>query len=537
MKKALYLGLDASTQSLTAMAVDEAARRIVHVAAINYERDLPQYGVRAGVLPNPDPRIAHAPPRLWAEALDTLLGRLRAGGLDLSAVRALAVSGQQHGSVYLNAEAEARLAALRPDRPLAEQLEGIFARATAPIWMDVSTGDECAEIRAALGGAAAAAAVTGSDIFERFTGPQIRRFWKEDRAGYERTAHIALVSSFLSSLLIGRIAPLEPGDASGMSLMDIRAAVWHPPALAATAPDLLRRLPPIVPSDCIVGRVAPWLVGRHGFSPTASVAAGTGDNPSSLVGVGVAGPGTLVVSLGTSDTAFAAQAECRTDPRGEGHVFGAPMGGTMALVCFRNGSLARERVRDAFGLDWDGFTAVLRSSPPGNRGRLLLPWFEPEIVPRVPAAGTAVRGLAADDASGYCRAVVEGQMLAIRRHSIWIGPRPGAIRATGGAAANPEILRILADVFGCPVDRVPAANSAAIGAALRAVHADAAARGAPLGWAELADAYAAPIASARTEPSPESAAVYDRLLLDYAAFEEEELRRRGAACVAKPGTA
>ena len=73
----LYLGIDASTQGITAVAVDPEARRVVHAASLNYERDFPRYGVRAGVLPDPDPRVAHAPPRMWADALDGLFARLR----------------------------------------------------------------------------------------------------------------------------------------------------------------------------------------------------------------------------------------------------------------------------------------------------------------------------------------------------------------------------------------------------------------------------------------------------------------------------
>lgn len=526
MSAELYLGLDSSTQGITATVVDLKARRIVRVLSLNYERDFPQYGVRAGVLPNPDPRIAHAPPLMWVDALDSLFARLRAEGVDLSAVRALALSGQQHGSVYLRDTAPAALAGLRPETSPAAQLKGIFSRATAPIWMDSSTSEECAEIRAALGGAAAAAATTGSDVFERFTGPQIRRFWKLEPAAYGQTAHIALVSSFLTSVLCGAIAPLEPGDGAGMNLMDIHTLDWHPAALAATAPDLRRRLPPIVPCDRVVGRVARWLVERHGFSPTAAVVAGTGDNPSSLVGTGLTAPGMLAISLGTSDTCFAAQSECRTDPNGEGHVFGAPIGGTMALICFRNGSLARERVRQSYGLDWDGFNAALRGTPPGNDGRLMLPWFEPEIVPRVARAGVARRRLDERDAAANCRAVVEAQAMALRLHSAWIGPRPSVIRVTGGASANPEIRRILADVFGCPVDRFETANSAALGAALRAAHAETAARGQPVDWADLAAAFAAPDAAARTMPNPTATAVYERLLAEYSAFEAEELSRR-----------
>ena len=79
----------------------------------------------------------------------------------------------------------------------------------------------------------------------------------------------------------------------------------------------------------------------------------------------------------------------RPEPSGIGHVFGAPTGGCMGLTCFANGSLARERVRDAYGLDWAAFDAALRRTPPGNGGALMLPWSEPEITPRSRAPACA----------------------------------------------------------------------------------------------------------------------------------------------------
>ena len=104
------------------------------------------------------------------------------------------------------------------------------------------------------------------------------------------------------------------------------------------------------------GVVADYFVKRYGFEPGTPVIAFTGDNPSSLVGMGATAPGTAVVSLGTSDTMFAAMAAPRTDPRGYGNVFGNPAGGFMALCCFANGSLAREEIAQAAST-WPGTTS------------------------------------------------------------------------------------------------------------------------------------------------------------------------------------
>ena len=129
----------------------------------------------------------------------------------------------------------------------------------------------------------------------------------------------------------------------------------------------------------IAGPLSQYWQRRYGFPP-AAVVAWSGDNPCSLVGTGIVDEGRLAISLGTSDTVFAFTREPR---EGASHVFGSPAGGFMNLVCFRNGSLARERIRDEHGLDWDGFSRALEQSPAGNGGALMLPWFEPEITPHV----------------------------------------------------------------------------------------------------------------------------------------------------------
>jgi xylulokinase len=511
-----FLGLDCSTQSLTAVLVELDERRVACELSIPFDSALSAYGTRNGVLREADPGVVHAPPLMWAEALELAFGELARRGAPLGAVLAIAGSGQQHGSVYLNERAGRVLEALDPSRLLAIQLAGIFSRETAPIWMDSSTSEECREIEAALGGRGATAEATGSAAFERFTGPQIRRFHKTDPQGYERTAHVALVSSFMASLLAGRLSPLDHGDGAGTNLMDIRGRRWHARALAATAPDLESRLPPLAAPWQVVGPVARYWVERHGVRRDALACVWSGDNPCSAVGLGLVAPGGVAISLGTSDTFFGTMAECRCDPAGEGHVFVAPTGDYLSLICFKNGSLARERVRDRYGLDWDGFSRAIAATPPGNEGRLMLPYFEPEIVPRVLEPGVRRFGLDERDAAANCRAVVEAQMLSMRLHSAWMRVRPERIRVTGGASRNAALLQVMADVQQCPVERLEVTNGAALGAALRAAHAWHAARGTPIGWKDVVAGFCDPLAGTEITPRRETADVYARLLERYA---------------------
>jgi xylulokinase len=520
----LYLGLDSSTQSLTAIVIDGDTNKVVYESSLNFDEVLPHYGTRHGVLPRAQADVATSSPVMWAEALDLMFGRIAASGVDVRRIAAIAGSAQQHGSVYLNRSAAAGLAGLDPARPLAEQVRPMLSRQESPIWMDSSTGAECREITAAVGGAALLSQHTGSRAFERFTGPQIRKFFKTDPAGYKATDRVHLVSSFMASLLSGEHAPLDPGDGSGMNLMDLSSGDWWQPAVEATAPGLDAKLPRVRPSWTIAGTLSTYWQKRHGF-PAARVVSWSGDNPCSLIGTGLVREGRVAVSLGTSDVSFGLMEEPRVDGTGTGHVFGAPTGAFMGLTVFKNGSLARERVRDTFGLSWSGFSHLLEATPAGNDGRIFLPWYEPEITPPVRMPGVHRYRLAEDDAPGHVRGVIEGQLMAIARHSRWMGVEVDTIYATGGASANRQILQVMADVFNARVFQLEIGNSAVLGAALRARHADAAAAGEALQWEKVIAGLVEPVASSRIEPRPDAHAIYAELSTLHAGCEAHALGR------------
>jgi xylulokinase len=520
----LYLGLDSSTQSLSAIVIEasDSRREVVWETSLNFDETLPRYGTRHGVLPRPDPAVAVSSPVMWAEALEMMLTRVVQSVPGMRRLAAIAGSAQQHGSVYLNRDAGARLESLNPAKTLASQVPAMLARPVSPIWMDSSTTTECREIAEAVGGDAELAAHTGSRAFERFTGPQIRKLAKQERAGYLATGRVHLVSSYLASLLAGRHAPVDPGDGSGMNLMDLATSTWWGPAVDATAPDLAARLPAIAPSSTVIGPLAPFWQTRTGLRE-ARVVAWSGDNPCSLIGTGLVREGRVAISLGTSDTIFGLMRQPRVDPTGTGHVFGSPTGDFMSLTVFKNGSLARERIRDQHRLDWPGFSALLNDTPAGNRGRLMLPWFEPEITPAVLKPGERWYGLSPADPAACVRAIIEAQMMSMALHARWMKVEVDTIYATGGAAANRGILQVMADVFGARVYQLEVGNSAALGAALRAFHADMLADGRDLPWDDVIAEFVEPVEGSCVEPNSEHHALYARLIDAYAACEAHAL--------------
>jgi xylulokinase len=510
-----YLGLDSSTQSLSAVVIDTDSGNVVLDESLSFGAALPDYASPNGFLEHADARVKHSNPLMWVEALDRLLENARRGGFDWGTVRGVSGAGQQHGSVYLSTPiANAR--AWSAKKSLAEEVAPLLSRKTSPIWMDSSTSVECREIAAAVGGDETVTRLTGSRAIERFTGPQIRKFWKDDPAGYDKTVEIHLVSSFMAALLSQRSAPIDYGDGAGMNLLRLDSLGWSEELLAATAPNLAAKLRRPVPSATVVGSIAPYFVEKYGFKSDTPVVAFTGDNPSSLVGMGATEPGTAVVSLGTSDTVFAAMRAPKTDPRGFGHVFGNPAGGFMCIIVYSNGSLAREAVAKKVGLDWPAFErAILEATQPGNASNLMLPFFVPEITPRL--ANPRVELFGTPDFAGWkapaeaARAVVESQALSMQRHSDWIGERPERILVTGGAAKNRGILQVISDVFQAELRTLSVANSSALGGALRA--ANAVGRHA---FAELSERFCAPDSARAVRPTPGSERAYDTLRTLYA---------------------
>jgi xylulokinase len=173
--------------------------------------------------------------------------------------------------------------------------------------------------------------------------------------------------------------------------------------------------------------------------------------------------------------------------------------------------LARERVAEQVGFDWDRFArAIVEDTAPGNNGNLMLPYFVPEMTPKILTPQVLRFGepgfVDGSDRAALVRGVVEAQALSMQHHSSWIGETPSRLFVTGGASRNRGILQVLADVFNADIRTLSIQNSSALGAALRAAQA---AEAQP--WAELYETFAAPDVDLKVSPSKAAADVYERL--------------------------
>jgi len=429
--------------------------------------------------------VRHADPRMWVEGLELVLKRLQETGCPMADIAAIGGDAQQHATVYLSEDGV--------EGWKGGKVEGTwFSRPTSPIWMDSSTGAEVAALDARFG--ARLQTETGSPAIERFAGPQIMKFAREDSTAYAKTKRIHLLSSFLASYLVGEDMPIDAGDGAGMNLLNLKTGEWDAEICEFVAPGLVGKLPAARTGCAPYHRPLNPQFAKCGLRPGIPVVPFTGDNPASLVGCFAETPGTAVISLGTSDVFFAAMDEFHTDPDGYGHVFGNPMGAFMSLSCFKNGSLARDRVRRELGVDWTFFdetawekVKVIGEGEQRNRSAFsaghheednstavhlhlspspkAYPFFESEITPKHEATGIEANfDWAAADAATKVRAIVEGQIVNMYERTRWIGDF-NEIKVTGGASRSKGIRETIARVFGAKVTALDVTDSAAVGGA------------------------------------------------------------------------
>ena len=239
---------------------------------------------------------------------------------------------------------------------------------------------------------------------QRFSGPQIMRFRERNPEAYRDTERISLVSSFLASIFLGRFAPIDISDVCGMNLWDIKSGGWCEPLLKVAAgdvgvEDLKAKLGNVsIDGGCSCGTLSKYFVNRYGFSKDCTVIPFTGDNPATMLALPLRASD-AIVSLGTSTTFLMSTSEYRPDP--SYHIMNHPTtnGLYMFMLCYKNGSLARERARDKLnasmkieGRTWDAFNNCASLSPPLQTDlssssvgvfRIGLFFPRPEIVPNV----------------------------------------------------------------------------------------------------------------------------------------------------------
>ena len=280
----MYLGIDLGTSELKAIIVDlDQATVASHSVKLEISRPRPLWSEQA--------------PQAWVRALDEVLNALRQQApAALAAVQGIAVSGQMHGAVLLDGNAEV----LRP----------------AILWNDTRAFAECVEIEAAV---PESRAVTGNLMMPGFTAPKLAWLRRHEPTLFETIATVMLPKDYLVLHLTGeRVTDMS--DAAGTGWLDVAQRDWSDRLLAATGLDRAR-MPRLIEGSARAGALRPELQRRGGIGGAAVVAAGAADNAATAIGVGAVGEGQALVSLGSSGVILAATDGFAPNPAQAVHAF------------------------------------------------------------------------------------------------------------------------------------------------------------------------------------------------------------------------
>ncbi len=421
----LIAGVDSSTQSVKVVIRDANTGELV----------------RHGRASHPDG--TEVEPHHWLNGLNTAFAE--AGGV--SDVGAISIAGQQHGMVALDSAGEV----IRP----------------ALLWNDTRSAKEADDLNHEVGGAAEMSRKVGSKLVASFTASKLRWMADHEPENASKVASVALPHDWLSWQLQGGknfdTLFTDRSDASGTGYFDpstshyrediIRLALRHDQELSL-----------------------PQIIGPANFGGTTQsgipIAAGAGDNAGAALGL-QAQPGDVIVSLGTSGTAFAVSATPTHDPSGAVAGFADATGRYLPLVCTLNAARILDAACNILGKSHDEVGHLALAAKPGANGLTLLPYFEGERTPNRPDATGVFAGMNLKNSNpeDIARAMIEGMLAGLADavdSLVGLGVGVNRILLIGGAAKNPAIPVVASALFGREVLVPPAGEYVADGAAKQA---------------------------------------------------------------------
>jgi xylulokinase len=450
MNSAILIGLDVGTSGTKAVAIDVNGKVLASVL-----REYP--------LHSPKPGWAEQDPADWKTAAISALKEL-ASKINPADVKAIGLTGQMHGSVFLDADNKV----LRP----------------ALLWCDQRTAKQCDAITEKAGGEAALVGMVSNPALTGFTAPKILWLRDNEPQHFENTKKVLLPKDYIRWVLTGEYAT-DVADASGTLLFDVKNRCWHKGLMDLLGLDA-SLMPPSYEGPEITGTLSSAMAQETGLPAGTPVVAGGGDQAAGGVGCGIVRKGIVSSSLGTSGVVFAFAEEVSVDPAGRVHTFchavpgkwhvmGVMLSAGGALQWYRN-TFCREEMELAKSTGRDAYTYITEAAetiPPGAEGLLFLPYLTGERTPhKDPYAKAALIGLSLRHTKAHiARAVLEGVGFGMR-DSLDIMREMGipltVSRVSGGGARSALWRQILADTGRIEITRINVDEGPAFGAAILA---------------------------------------------------------------------
>jgi xylulokinase len=448
----VYLGIDIGTSGTKTLAINSQGA-ILASATETY----PCYF--------PKPLWSEQDPEDWWQAtIRSVRKTISKAKLKPADVKSIGLSGQMHGSVFL------------------DKNDKVIRRAI--LWNDQRTSAECEEIEQRVGGRTNLIQLVANPALTGFTAPKILWLRNQEPRHFDKLKKVLLPKDEIRRRLTGEYAT-EVSDASGMLLLDVANRRWSKKLLSALEldVDLLGRC---YESEEVTGRLTPAAAKLLGLTTDCVVVGGAGDCAAGAVGNGIVVKGVLSTSIGTSGVMFVHSDEMKLDPAGRIHTFchavhgkwhmmGVNLCAGGSLQWFRNElckadmAAAKRAKREVYEL----LIEEAQNAPAGSEGLFFLPYLSGERTPHAdPKARGCFVGLTVAHTRGHLiRAILEGVTYSMRDSLEIIeglGVPVRQIRASGGGSRSACWRQIQADVFGSKVVTINSEEGAAYGVALLA---------------------------------------------------------------------
>lgn len=447
----VLIGIDIGTSGTKTIMLDSGGRIIARAV-----EEYPLY--------SPHPLWSEQNPQdWWAASCSSIRSVLKQSGIDPREIKGVGLSGQMHGSVFLDERDEV----IRP----------------AILWNDQRTQAECDWITNTVGAAKVVEEIS-NPVLTGFTAGKIVWLRNHEPHHYARVCKVLLPKDYIRLKLTGEFAT-EVSDASGTALFNVRKREWSQEMLEAIGIPL-KWMPAVYESQEISGRISEAGAAATGLAPGTPVAGGGGDQAAGAVGNGIVETGIVSSTVGTSGVVFAFSDEPVVDPQlrlhtfchavpGKWHIMGVMLSAGGSLQWYRDTMCQPESaVAKAVGRDpYDIICEEAERAPAGCEGLLFLPYLTGERTPYPdPNARGVMFGLTRrTDRSHIARAILEGVSYGLRdsfeiMQSMNIPIRQ--VRASGGGARSALWRQIQADVIGYEHVTINVDEGPALGAALLA---------------------------------------------------------------------
>ena len=449
----LILGIDVSTQGAKVVVLDLQSKSQIYVDKINYDKDLALYGTKNGTTVSKDYQkgSAESDPIMWLDALNLLLERMsKSKDIDIKNIKAISVSGQQHGLVCVDEN-------------------GNLSRKTAKLWNDYTTEKECRILTDFVGGKKKMIDEVANTQRAGYTASKILSLVKNESQIYKKTAIFLLPHNFVNWYLTGGVFAMEYGDASGTGIWNPVSKSWSKKLVNFIATDLKLKLPPVKTPTQPIGTISYELTAKYGFPEDCIIDAGSGDNMYGAIGSGNVKNGVVTISLGTSGTAYTFMSKPYIDPEGEIACFCDSTGNYLPLLCVSNMAGSYNEFLESNTITHKIFEDLISESVPGNNGNMIIPWFEGERTPDIPDACATYFGFKPRDLNkvNIARGILEGSIQNLYNGFKKLPLKPNIIHLTGGLSQSKSWCQAVADIFNCETINIKG-EGAALGAAIHA---------------------------------------------------------------------